>query len=123
MAKRRTTLLLAASISLAIVLGAGLYAGYQWQAFKREQGIAALEIQGWRLSADGLFLQHISLIRQTTEERLTLIVDDLRLSPDTWSRPLPLRSLHINQLQVDWQRAAQPDLPSGDETPPTQYRN
>ncbi|CDZ93981.1 YdbH domain-containing protein [Pseudomonas saudiphocaensis] len=120
MAKRRTTLILAASISLAIVLGAGLYAGYQWQAFKREQGIAALEIQGWRLSADGLFLQHISLIRQTTEKRLTLKVDDLRLSPDTWWRPLPLRSLHINQLQVDWQRAAQPDLPSGDETPPTQ---
>ena len=119
MAKRRSTFLLAASATFAVLLGIGIYAGYQWQAFKREQGIVALDIQGWRLSTEGFFLQHISLTRQTTEERLALDIYGLQLRPETWWRPLPLRSLFIDQLQVDWQLAA-PNQPSDDETPLSQ---
>lgn len=120
MAKRRTTLLLAASAAFAVLLGICLYASFQWQAFKREQGIIALDIQGWRLSTEGLFLQHISLIQQTSDERLALDIDGLRLRPESWWQPLPLRSLNIDKLQVDWQPAAQPDQPDqpqNDETP------
>lgn len=117
MAKRRTTLLLAASITLAVLLGSGLYASYQWQAFKREQGIVALDIQGWRLSSQGLFLRHLNLTRQVGGERLALNIDGLQLSPASIWRPLPLRSLHIDRLQADWQPAAQPGQPGTDSSP------
>ncbi|MHB0819513.1 intermembrane phospholipid transport protein YdbH family protein [Stutzerimonas stutzeri] len=117
MAKRRTTLLLAVSAMLVFLLGIGIYAGYQWQAFKREQGIVALEFHGWRLSTDGLFLQHISLTRQTADERLVLNIDGLQLRLDAWWRPLPLRSLTIDHLQADWQPEAHPDQHIDDDTP------
>ena len=117
MAKRRTTLLLAVSTTLAVVLGIGIYAAYQWQAFKREHGITALDIHGWRLSAEGLFLQHLSLVKQSSDERLAVAISDLQLRPETWWKPLPLHALYIERVQVDWQRAVQPDQPANDETP------
>jgi len=117
MAKRRTTLLLVASAALVLLLGIGFYAGYQWQAFKREQGIVALDFHGWRLSTDGVFLQHVSLIRRTDGERLALDIDGLQLGLDSWWRPLPLRSLSIDQLQANWQREAHPDQHTDEDIP------
>ena len=117
MAKRRATLLFSVSVTLLLMLGAGIYAGYLWQTFKREQGIVALEVHGWRLAADGLFLQHISLTRETDDERLTLNIDGLALGLDAWWRPLPLRSLSIDHLRADWQDVAHTDQHIDDDTP------
>ena len=116
MAKRRI-LLLSASITLALLLGVGLYAHYQWQAFKREQGIVALDLDGWQLSAKGLSLRHIHLVRQANGERLALTIDGLQLSPASDWRPLPLRALHIDRLQADWQPPAQPEQPADNDSP------
>lgn len=89
-----------------LVLGAGIYGSLRWQEFKREYDIVTFDISGLRLSTDQLRLRQFVLIRQTAaDERLAVTVDDLRIGIHSWWRPLPLLSLRIAHLDVQWQPA------------------
>ncbi len=91
---------------MLLVLGAGIYGSLRWQEFKREHGIVTFDVSGLRLSTDQLRLRQFVLIRQTAaDERLAVTADDLRIGIQKWWRPLPLRSLRIAHIDVQWQPA------------------
>lgn len=93
---------------LLLVLGIGVYGEYRWQQFKREHGIVAFELNGVHLSAGGIAVRRIVLIReQIADERLRLSIDGLQILLDTWWRPLPPEALRIDHLQADWQHASE----------------
>lgn len=103
-----------------LVLGIAVYGGLRWQELKREFDIVTLDIDGLRLSTDQLHVRQIVLVRQTAaDERLAVIVDNLRLGFENWWRPLPLRSLRIDHLDVQWQ----PVPSASDEREPTALPN
>lgn len=103
MTKRRKILLGMLSGMLLLALGLGVYSYYHWQRFKQEQGIVALDLDGLRLSWNGLYLERIKLSRQSSAgERLDLAVDGVRLELDAWWRPLPADSLRIEHIELQW---------------------
>ena len=103
-----------------LVLGIAIYGGLRWQELKREFDIVTLDIDGLRLSTDQLHVRQIVLVRQTAaDERLALMVDNLRLGLENWWRPLPLRFLRIDHLDVQWQ----PVPNASDERDPTALPN
>ncbi|QGZ31851.1 YdbH domain-containing protein [Stutzerimonas stutzeri] len=106
MTKRRKVLALAAAGLILLVLAIGGYGGLRWQQFKREFGIVELDINGVRFGRDHLQVRQLVMIRHTQDdERLALNVESLRLGFEEKWKPLPLRSLHIGQLDIQWQPA------------------
>lgn len=80
-----------------------LYGGFRWQQFKLEQGIETLDVSGIRLSTKGLMVRHIVLgHRSDQNEALDIELNGLSLAFDASWRPLPLRSIAVDQLKVDW---------------------
>ncbi|MCQ4263453.1 dicarboxylate transport [Stutzerimonas stutzeri] len=108
---------------LAMVLLAGGFAWYQWNTFKREQGIVELDWQGMRISPQGVSIQRLTY-EQLAENGLHLALEARAISLDFsgFLQPLPPRSLEIDQLKL-----ALKTLPAGQESqsdPPDlqQYR-
>jgi hypothetical protein len=100
----RTIGLWAVLTLLLVVLAAGLYSGYRWQQFKDQQGIEAFEIDGLRLSSDGVTLRQLVLHRLSDyDEKLAVRAEDVVLSFDSWRPPLTLRFIGVQHLNVDWQ--------------------
>jgi len=109
MTKRRNLVLGLLTSVLLLALGVGLYGYYHWQQFKQEQGIVAFDLDGLRLSWSGLYLERMTLSRQSSKgEQLDLALDGLELALDPWWRPLPADSLRIERIELQWQPAPEP---------------
>jgi hypothetical protein len=118
MTKLRTIGLGAVLTLLLVVLAAGLYGGYRWQQFKDQQGIEAFEIDGLRPSSDGLTLRQLVLRRLSDDnEKLVVRVEGLVLSLDSWRRPLTLRSIDAQHLDVEWQPGDKANELDGPDAP------
>jgi hypothetical protein len=116
MTKPRHIALWAMLTLVTLLLLISLYGGYRWQQFKQQQGIAVLDISGVRLSTKGLAVRHIVLSRRSDQgEALDTRIDDLSLAVDSLWRPLPLRSIAISRLQVDWVPPTQASNDSDDD--------
>jgi len=97
---------------LAMVLLAGGFAWYQWNTFKREQGIVELDWQGMRISPQGVSIQRLTY-EQLAENGLHLALEARAISLEFsgFLQPLPPQSLEIDQL-----RLALKTLPAGLES-------
>lgn len=112
---------LSAVLLLSIILSAGFYGAYRWQQFKDQQGIETFEIDGLQLSLRSLTLRQLVLRRRSEDgERLGVRIENLVLSFDSWRKLLPVRSIHVQQLDVEWKPGKQPNetaLPDAPELP------
>ncbi|MFP5339465.1 MAG: dicarboxylate transport, partial [Gammaproteobacteria bacterium] len=97
----RTVLLLCVGL-LALLLVLAAFAWHQWQGFKHEQGIEQLDWQGLRLSSSGISAKRVRYI-QAPENGPSLATEATNITLDLASLfyPLPPRSLHIEQLELD----------------------
>ena len=110
MTKRRRILVWAVAGLVLLVVGFGFYGGFRWQQLKRDLGIVTLEVSGVRLTLNHLAAQQLVLIRRpSTDERLAVTLDNLRLDFAEGWRLLPLRSLNIDHLDAKWQPAPSKD--------------
>lgn len=124
MTKLRTIGLWAGLTLLLVVLVATLYGGYRWQQFKVEQGIEYIDMDGLRLSSHGLTLRQLVLHhRSDSDEKLEVRVEDLKVTFDRWTQPLPVRSVDVRHLDLHWQaeqNAIADDSPDATELPSRQ---
>jgi len=118
MTKLRTLCLWAVLPVLLIIVAAGLYGGYRWQQFKHQQGIDAFDLDGLRLSSQGLTMRHFALLRRSASGvQLKVQLVNVSLGIDSWTKPLPLRSLAVEHLKLEWQtEATHQDKPDDDST-------
>ncbi|WP_217476952.1 YdbH domain-containing protein [Stutzerimonas stutzeri] len=115
MTRLRRTLLFTALGVLVTCLLLAFYAAIRWDAFKEQQGIVAFDVDGVRLSTNGIGLRQFALTQQRADgERLTVLIDDLQLPVDSWRHPLPLGALRVAQARIEWQPAKErePDVAS-----------
>ena len=110
----RTVLLLCVGL-LALLLVLAAFAWHQWQGFKHEQGIEQLDWQGLRLSSSGISAKRVRYI-QAPENGPSLATEATNITLDLASffHPLPPRSLHIEQLELDIRSSTS----AGDSEPP-----
>ncbi|WP_394374724.1 YdbH domain-containing protein [Stutzerimonas frequens] len=110
----RTVLLLCVGL-LALLLVLAAFAWHQWQGFKHEQGIEQLDWQGLRLSSSGISAKRVRYI-QAPENGPSLATEATNITLDLASlfHPLPPRSLHIEQLELDIRSFTS----AGDSEPP-----
>lgn len=110
----RTVLLLCVGL-LALLLVLAAFAWHQWQGFKHEQGIEQLDWQGLRLSSSGISAKRVRYI-QAPENGPSLATEATNITLDLASlfQPLPPRSLHIEQLELDIRSFTS----AGDSEPP-----
>ncbi|MHA6637901.1 intermembrane phospholipid transport protein YdbH family protein [Stutzerimonas frequens] len=110
----RTVLLLSVGL-LALLLVLAAFAWHQWQGFKHEQGIEQLDWQGLRLSSSGISAKRVRYI-QAPENGPSLATEATNITLDLASlfHPLPPRSLHIEQLELDIRSFTS----AGDSEPP-----
>ncbi|MGK9065053.1 YdbH domain-containing protein [Stutzerimonas chloritidismutans] len=105
---RRNLLFSAFGVALALVLAA-LYAQHRWAAFQRAEHIETLELDGLRLSTNGIALRQLVLVQARPDgARLQLELDDVRVGLAAQWRPLPLQSLVIASARIAWQPPTQP---------------
>jgi len=111
----RTVSVLAAGL-LALLMVLSAVAWSQWQGFKHEQGIELLEWQGLRLSSGGISAERVRYA-QNPENGLHLAASasGITLRLPSFFRPLPPRSLQIDQLELEIRSYP----PAGDSEPPT----
>lgn len=106
MTKRQKLLLGTLAGVLLLAIGLAAYGVHQWQRFIQAQGIVELDLNGLRPSWNGLQLDQLVLIRQSsTGERLEVKLDEIQLSLDSWWQPLPANSLRIKQIDIRLQPA------------------
>lgn len=106
MFSRRKFLLHSILLLFLILASAIFYLGQRWQAFQEENGLSGIETQGWRLSADGLYLERLRMVQADDRGRTELELSQLSLGVNRWWNPLPLQSLRIANLKVTWQPSA-----------------
>lgn len=108
-----------ATLTIVILfLAFALYGGYRWQQFKQQQGIETLEIDGVRLSPQGLSVRHIALVRRSDQGgQTTSQIEGLALTFNRGLRPFPLRGLRVDRLHVDWLPAIHQPDPISDDGP------
>ncbi|QTF55616.1 YdbH domain-containing protein [Stutzerimonas frequens] len=110
----RTVLLLCVGL-LALLPVLAAFAWHQWQGFKHEQGIEQLDWQGLWLSSSGISAKRVRYI-QAPENGPSLATEATNITLDLASlfHPLPPRSLHIEQLELDIRSFTS----AGDSEPP-----
>ncbi|MCQ4294595.1 YdbH domain-containing protein [Pseudomonas stutzeri] len=79
---------------------AGGFAWYQWNMFKREQGIERLEWENLRVSTQGITVSRLNYEQRTVDGlAMAAQADNVALRIPSLSKPLPARSLHIDRIQ------------------------
>ena len=101
MTKPSRILLWLLSALLVSALLAGGFAWYQWNLFKRAQGIERLEWQGLRLSSQGVFIDRLDYVQKTADGLdVAAQIDAVNLQIASFFRPLPPQSLAIERARV-----------------------
>lgn len=110
----RTVSVLAAGL-LALLMVLSAVAWSQWQGFKHEQGIELLEWQGLRLSSGGISAERVRYAQNPDNgPHLAASASGITLRLPSFFRPLPPRSLQIDQLELEIRSYP----PAGDSEPP-----
>lgn len=101
MTKPSRILLWLLSALLVSALLAGGFAWYQWNLFKRAQGIERLEWQGLRLSSQGVFIDRLDYVQKTADGlNVAAQIGAVNLQIASFFRPLPPQSLAIERARV-----------------------
>jgi len=101
MTKPSRILLWLLSALLVSALLAGGFAWYQWNLFKRAQGIERLEWQGLRLSSQGVFIDRLDYVQKTADGlNVAAQIGAVNLQIASFFRPLPPQSLDIERARV-----------------------
>lgn len=109
MIRRRRILLGMLAVALLLLLVSAGFGYYRWMLFKQQQHIVALDIDGLRLSWDGVYLKRMRLVRDVPDgERLEVRSHGTQLRLDAWWRPLPFESLQVDRLEVSWRPSPEP---------------
>ncbi|RRW09266.1 YdbH domain-containing protein [Stutzerimonas stutzeri] len=110
---RTVSVLAAGLLALLMVLSAAAWS--QWQGFKHEQGIELLEWQGLRLSSGGISAERVRYAQNPENgPHLAASASGITLRLPSFFRPLPPRSLQIDQLELEIRSYP----PAGDSEPP-----
>ena len=116
MTRRRKILLGILVAALLLPLATVGFGYYRWMLFKQQQHIVALDIDGLRLSWSGLDLKRLSLSRHTPQgDQFDVELSEARLAIEDWWRPMPLQSLQIMQLDLNWRPAEAAESHTEDE--------